>query len=243
MFVLFSPLSKVDKWMLGFLQSKNGWAYGQWYFSNRKWKWSHSVMSNSLRPMNCSPPSSSIHGILQARILECAAISFSRGSSWPRDRTQVSHIAGKRFNHRQWDILSVQFSHSVVSNSLWHHGLQHAKLPCPSPTPRAYSNSCHWVSDAIQPSHPLLSPSPSTFNFPQHQCLFNWDRSFHQMAKILEFVSTSVLPMNVQDWFPLGWTDWISLQSKGLSRVFSNTTVQKHQFFGTQPSSQSNSHP
>ena len=96
MFVLFSPLSKVDKWMLGFLHSKNGWAYGQWYFSNRKWKWSHSVMSNSLRPMNCSPPSSSIHGILQARILECVAISFSRGSSWPRDRTQVSHIAGKR---------------------------------------------------------------------------------------------------------------------------------------------------
>ena len=122
-----------------------------------------------------------------------------------------------------------------MSNSLRPHGLQHAKLPCPSPTPRAYSNSCHWVSDAIQPSHPLLSPSPSTFNFPQHQCLFNWDRSFHQMAKILEFVSTSVLPMNFQDWCPLGLTGLI-LQSKGLSRVFSNTTVQRHQFFGTQPS-------
>ena len=136
----------------------------------------------------------------------------------------------------------VQFSHSVVSDSLWHHGLQHAKLPCPSPTPRAYSNSCHWVSDAIQPSHPLLSPSPSTFNFPQHQCLFNWDRSFHQMAKILEFVSTSVLPMNTQEWFPLGWTGWISLLSKGFSRVFSNTTAQKHQLFGAQLSSQF-SHP
>ena len=99
-----------------------------------------------------------------------------------------------------------------------------------------------WVSDAIQPSHPLLSPSPSTFNFPQHQCLFNWDRSFHQMAKILEFVSTSVLPMNTQEWFPLGWTGWISLLSKGFSRVFSNTTAQKHQLFGAQLSSQSSSH-
>ena len=100
----------------------------------------------------------------------------------------------------------------------------------------------HRVDDAIQPSHPLLSPSPSTFNFPQHQCLFNWDRSFHQMAKILEFVSTSVLPMNTQEWFPLGWTGWISLLSKGFSRVFSNTTAQKHQLFGAQLSSQSSSH-
>ena len=92
----------------------------------------------------------------------------------------------------------------------------------------------HWVSDAIQPSHPLSSPS-LTFNLSQHQGLFKWVSSSHQVAKVLEFqASTSVLPTNIQDWYPLGWTGWISLQSKGLSRVFSNTTVQKHQFFDTQ---------
>ena len=92
----------------------------------------------------------------------------------------------------------------------------------------------HWVSDAIQPSHPLSSPSP-TFNLSQLQGPFKWVSSSHQVAKVLEFqLQASVLPMNTQDWSPLGWTGWISLQSKGLSRVFSNTTVQKHQFFGTQ---------
>ena len=88
----------------------------------------------------------------------------------------------------------------------------------------------HWVGDAIQPSHPLLSPSPPAFNLSQHQGLFRWVSSSHQVAK----ASTSVLPMNTQDWSPLGWTGWISLQSKGLSRVFSNTPVQKHQFFCAQ---------
>ena len=90
----------------------------------------------------------------------------------------------------------------------------------------------HWVSDAIQPFHPLLSPSPPAFNLSQHQGLFKWVSSSHHVAKVSAL--TSVLPMNTQDWFPLGWTGWISLQSKGLSRVFSNTTVQKHQFFGAQ---------
>ena len=83
----------------------------------------------------------------------------------------------------------------------------------------------HWVGDAIQPSHPLLSPSPPALNISQHQGLFKWVSSSHQVAKVLEFQL-----MNTQDWFPLGWTGWIFLQSKGLSRVFSNTTVQKHQF-------------
>ena len=93
----------------------------------------------------------------------------------------------------------------------------------------------HQVGDAILPSHPLSSPSPPPFNLSQHQGLFKWARSLHQVAKVLEFsASTSVLPMNSQDWSPLGWTGWISLQSKGLWRVFSNTTVQKHQFFCTQ---------
>ena len=90
----------------------------------------------------------------------------------------------------------------------------------------------HWVSDAIQPFHLLLSPSPPIFNLSQHQGLFKWVSSLHQVAKVLRVSdSASVLPMNTQDWSPLGWTGWISLLSRGLSRVFSNTTVQKHQFF------------
>ena len=94
----------------------------------------------------------------------------------------------------------------------------------------------HRIGDAIQPSHPLLSLSPPALNLSSHQGLFKWVGSSHQVAKVLEFLSasTSVLPVNTQDWSPLGWTGWISLQSRGLSRVFSNTSVQKHQFFGTQ---------
>ena len=93
----------------------------------------------------------------------------------------------------------------------------------------------HWVNDAIQPSHPLSSLSPPALNLSQQQGLFKWLSSSHQVAKVLGFsASTSVLPMNTQDQSPLGWTGWISLQSKGLSRVFSNTTVQRHQFFGSQ---------
>ena len=116
--------------------------------------------------------------------------------------------------------------------------LVHHQLPEPTQT------HVHWVCDAIQPSHPLSSPSPSAFNISQQQGLFKWVSSLHQVAKVLEFVSasTSVLPVNTQDWFPLGWTGWISLQSKGLSRVFSNTTGQKHQFFSIQLSLESNSH-
>ena len=100
----------------------------------------------------------------------------------------------------------------------------------------------HWISDAIQPSHPLSSPSPPSLNLSQHQGLFKWVKFSYQLSKVLEAsASTSVLPMTIQDWFSLRWTGWISLQSKGLSRVFSNTTVQKHQFFGTQLSLYSNS--
>ena len=100
----------------------------------------------------------------------------------------------------------------------------------------------HRVDDAIQPSHPLSSPSPPAFNLSQHQCIFKWVNSAWGGQSIRVSASASVLPMNTQDWSPLGWAGWISLQSKGLSRVFSNTTVQKHQFFGAQLSSQSNSH-
>ena len=109
--------------------------------------------------------------------------------------------------------------------------------------PELAQTHVHRVGDAIQPSHPLSSPSPPAFNLSQHQGLFQWVSSSHQMAKeIGASASGSVLPMNIQDQFPLGGTSWISLQSKGLSRVFSNTTVQKHQFFSTQLSFWSNSH-
>ena len=95
----------------------------------------------------------------------------------------------------------------------------------------------------IQPFQLLSFPSPTAFNLSQHQGLFQWLSSSHQEdVKYCSFSFRSVLPMNIQDWFPLGWTGLVSLQSKGLSRVFSNTTVQKHQFFSAQPSSQSNSH-
>ena len=99
----------------------------------------------------------------------------------------------------------------------------------------------HWVCDAIQPSHSLSSPSPA-FNFSQHQGLFKWVSSPHQWPKYWSFSFSIIPPKKSQGWSPLERTGWISLQSKGLSRVFSNITVQKHQFFGAQLSSQSNSH-
>ena len=135
-----------------------------------------------------------------------------------------------------------QFSRSVMSDSLRPHGLQHTKLPCSSPTPRACSNSC----PSSQWCHPTISSSVVPFSYLQS---FSASGSF-QMSQF--FASSgqsigvsapaSVLPVNTQDWYPLGWTGWISLQSKGLSRVYSNTTVQKHQFLGTQLSLSSNSH-
>ena len=134
---------------------------------------------------------------------------------------------------------SVQFSCSIMSDSLWPRGLQHARLPFPSSTPGACSNSLslsHWVSDATQPSHlifcrPLLFLSsifPCMRVFPMSQSFASGGQSIGVSA------SASILPMSIQDWFPLEWIDWVSLQSKGVSRVFSNTTVQKHQFFGIQ---------
>ena len=137
---------------------------------------------------------------------------------------------------------SVQFSLSVMSDSLWPHGLQHARSPCLSPTPGVYSNSC----PLSQRCHPTISPSVVPFSslqsFPASGS-FQMSQFFPSDGQSIGVSSSaSVLPMNIKDWFPLGWTGWISLLSKGRSRVFSNTTVQKHQFFGTQPSSQSNSH-
>ena len=126
---------------------------------------------------------------------------------------------------------SVQFSRSVVSDSLRPHGLQHTRPPCPSPTPRVYSDSCpssRWchptISSSVIPFSSLLQSFPASGSFPMSQLFASGGQSIGVSA------STSVLPMNIQDWSPLGWSGWISLQSKVLSRVFSNTTVQKHQF-------------
>ena len=134
---------------------------------------------------------------------------------------------------------SVQFSRSVMSNSLQPHGLQHTWPPC-LPGHEFTQTHVHWVGDTSQPSHPLTSPSPPAFNPSQYQGFFKWVSPSHQVAKVS--ASASVLPMNIKEWFLLEWTGLISLQSKGLSRVFSRTTVQKYQFFSAQPSLGSNSH-
>ena len=139
---------------------------------------------------------------------------------------------------------SVQFSSvSVMSDSLRPHELHHARPPCPSPTPRVHSNSCpssQWCHPAISCSVVPFSSCPQSLtasgSFPMSQ-LFPWGGQNIGVSAL-----TSVLPMNTQDWSPLGQTGWIFLQSKGLSRVLSNTTVQKHRFFCIQLSSQSNSH-
>ena len=138
---------------------------------------------------------------------------------------------------------SVQFSCSVVSDSLQPHESQHDRPPYPSSTPGVHSDSrpsSQWCHPAISSSAAPFSSCPQSLpaseSFPVSQ-LFTWGGQSTGVSAFASF-----LPKNTQDWFPLGWTGWIFLQSKGLSRVFSNTTVQKHQFFGAQLSSQSNSH-
>ena len=158
-------------------------------------------------PTDCSLPDFFVHGILQVRILEWVAFPFSKGSSQLRDQTLVSCITGgfltswaTRETQEYWSgFSSVQFSHSVMSYSLWPHELQHARPLCPSPTPRVYPNSCpltRWC-------HPTISSSPVPFSsclqsFPASGS-FKWVSSSHQVAKVPG--STSVLPMNIQDWF------------------------------------------
>ena len=148
-------------------------------------------------------------------------------------------INGHKWIKKMWCIYtmeySVQFSHSVVSDSLRSHESQHARPPCSSPTPGVYSNSCplsRWchptISSSVIPFSSHLQSFPTSGTFQMSQFFASGGQSIGASA------SASVLPMNIENWFPLGWTGWISLQSKGLSRVFSNTTVQKHQFFGAQ---------
>ena len=132
-------------------------------------------------------------------------------------------------------ISSVQFSHSVVSDSLQPHGLQHTRLPCPSPTPGAYTNSCPLsqrchptFSSCVVPFSSCPQSFPASESFPMSWLFTSGGQRIGVSA------SASFLPMNIQDWFSFGWTGWISLLSKGLSIVFSNTTVQKHPFFSAQ---------
>ena len=141
---------------------------------------------------------------------------------------------GSRVLARQ-SISSVQFSCSVVSDSLWPHESQHARPLCPSPTPKVYPKSCplsRWwhptILSSVFPFSSHLQSFSLSGSFPMSQFFASGGKSIGVLT------STSVLPMNTQDWSPLGWTGWIFLQSKWLSRVFSNTTVQKHQFFSTQ---------
>ena len=163
--------------------------------------------------------------------------------------TEESENIGLKLNTQKTKIMasgsisSVQFSHSVMPDSLWPHGLQLSRPSCPSPTPGVYPNLCPsslWchpsISSSVVPFSSCPQSLPASVSFPMTQ-LFAWGGQSIGVLALAPF-----LPMNTQDWSPLGWTGWISLQSKGLSKVFSNTTVQKHQFFDAQLSSQSNSH-
>ena len=166
--------------------------------------------------MDCNPLHSSVHEIFQSRTLEWIAIPFSRGCSQPRDQTWVFFIVCRVFTTwATWEALkssSVQFSHLVMSSSLWSHGLWHTRLPCPSATPGVYSNSC----SLSQWCHPTISSSVIAFS--SHPLSFPASRSF-QMSQLFTSggqsigvsASTSVLLMNTQDSSPLGWIGWISL--------------------------------
>ena len=184
--------------------------------------------------MDYRPSGSSVHGIFQARILQWVSISFSRGSFRTKGQTWISCV-GEFFTTEP----PVQFS-SVQSLSQvqlfatpWTEALQ-ASLSI-TLTPRVYSNSCplsQWchptIPSSVVPVSSCLQSFPASGSFQMRQLFALSGQSIGVSA------STSVLLMNIQDWFPLGWTGWISLQFKGLSRVFSNTTVQKHQFFSAQ---------
>ena len=155
----------------------------------------------------------------------------------------INHINKFGYKHLFSLFSSVQFGRSVVSNSLRPHESQHPRPPCPSPSPGVHSDSrpsspwCHRaISSLVIPFSSCPQSLPASESFPTSQ-LFTWGGQSTGVSALASF-----LPKKSQGWSPSEWTGWVSLQSKGLSRVFSNTTVQKHQFFGIQPSPQSNSH-
>ena len=160
--------------------------------------------------------------MLQPPSIVLQALSLSDLFSW-------IYLSSPLYHHMEF-----QFSCSVMSDSLWPHGLQHARLPCPSPTPGVCSNSCPpswWCHPTISSCCPLLllPPIPPSNRVFSMSPLFTWGGQSIGVS-----ATASVLPMNTQDWSLLGWTVWISLQSKGLSKVFFNTTVPRHPFFGAQ---------
>ena len=164
------------------------------------------------------------------------SMGFSRQEYWSgMPFPSPGDLPNPGIKSRSHALHTVQFSRSVIFNCLQPHELQHTRPPCSSPTPRDCSNSCslsRWchptISSSVIPFSSCLQSFPASGSFPMSQFFASGGQSIGVST------STSVLPMNTQDWSPLGWTGWTSLQSKGLSRVFSNTTVQKHQFFGAQ---------
>ena len=160
-------------------------------------------------------------------------IFFAANISWTLE--MFDHLNSYLFSKLMYIFSSVQFIHSVVSDCLWPHEPQHARPPCPSPTPGVHSNTCplSWwchsaISSFVGPFSSCPQSLPASESFPMSQLFARGGQSTGVSAL------ASFLPKNTQDWSPLGWTGWISLLSKGPSRVFSSTTVQKHQFFGAQ---------
>ena len=190
---------------------------------------------------NCDPANAA------TRNSDCWGAGEMQEARWTRkqDWPQRAEVCMKGMNSASLEACIfpyLLFSRSVVSDSLWPHELQHARLLVLYHPPELAQTCVHWVGDSVKPSHLLSSPSPA-FNLSQHQGSFQISQFFPsggQSAGVS--ASASVLPVNIQDWFPLGLTGLISLQSKGYSRVFSNSKAQKHQFFSTQPSLRSNSH-
>ena len=173
------------------------------------------------------------------------SICFGKWITMGKFSLEQTEILARAWN--KWHLATSTYScfsvTKVISNSLWPHGLQHSRPPCPSPTPGVHSNSCslsQWchptITSSVVPFFSCLQSFPASGSFPMSQFFASGDQSIRVSA------SASVLPMNIEGWFPLGLTGLISLLSKGLSRAFSNSTVQKHQFFGTQTSLWSNSH-
>ena len=204
--------------------------------------------------MDHSLPGLSVYAILQARVLQWVAIPCSSGSFWPRDQTEVSLLQADSLlsespGKPMYIYIYMCMYQFTSVQSLSHVWLfvtcepQHARPPCPSPTPRVNPNLCpssQWchptISSSVVPFSSCLQSFPASGSFEVSQFFTSGGQNVGVSA------STSVFPMNTQDWSPLGWTGWVSLQSKGLSRVFSNITVRKHQFFGAQLSSQSSFH-
>ena len=235
-----------------------GWSYvvlitrlELWGFEKHTTRW-HSLLITSYQEVNDIPMLSLVRLTMItwwrrvfARFLHCNVSIFpfyslffgseSLGPAWKGRKVLRSHSIWNSFLTEIYLFSSVQFSPSVVSNPLWSHEPQHAKPPCPLPTPRVHPNPCplSWwchpfISSSVVPFSPCLQTSPASGSFQMSQLFASGGQSIEVST------STSVLPMSTQDWSPLGWTGCISLQSKGLSRVFSNTTVQKHQFFSAQ---------